>query len=453
MIVNKLKRDYPVYVFFAMCIVAISLIFNQNIWYDESFTLSLIGYNFGDMLNIIKSDMHPPLYFVSLKLFCNLFGYSILATKIFSLLGHIGTLLIGCTIVKKRYGNLASAVFMLTLSGTPYILYFSSQQRAYSWCIFFVTLCFLEALQFLQEKKTKHCVAYTVAGTLAAYNHIFALLAIGIIFAFVNICTFVSKRDLLKKVLLADLCIILMYIGWFFVLLKQTASASNNFWLNSVEKLSVKVFLIGIAFGALFLLQKKCRKLPVVFALVCVMSIQIIGLFTTIFIRPFYIARYCVVVSGIFAFAFAFVISQQRLIIKKIALPILCLFSVLAFIFTARFEYNSSLQDFRTRMETRVNSCQTFLYKDSTFGVISYYFPECTHISTRYKPWFDAFPKVEYVSKKEAVARFNKGDKAWHIINAADKIPDYIEENFSYKLVDEYKNDLNYFYLYELTKK
>ena len=45
----------------------VALIFNDNIWFDEAYTLALIRHSFGDVIGILKTDMHPPLYFISLK--------------------------------------------------------------------------------------------------------------------------------------------------------------------------------------------------------------------------------------------------------------------------------------------------------------------------------------------------------------------------------------------------
>lgn len=70
-------------IFTILSLFSISLIFNNNVWFDEAYTLSLIQHNYSEVIEILKSDMHPPLYFISLKFFCEIFGYSILVTKIF----------------------------------------------------------------------------------------------------------------------------------------------------------------------------------------------------------------------------------------------------------------------------------------------------------------------------------------------------------------------------------
>lgn len=60
----KVRANHTVYIIFAvLSLFSLTLIFNDNIWFDEAYTLSLIQHNYSDIINILKSDMHPPLYF------------------------------------------------------------------------------------------------------------------------------------------------------------------------------------------------------------------------------------------------------------------------------------------------------------------------------------------------------------------------------------------------------
>lgn len=453
---ERLKKHYsklPYAIFAVLSLFSVCLIFNNDLWFDEAYTVSLIRHDFGDVIDILKTDMHPPLYFLSLKLFCTAFGYSIPVTKLFSVLGYIATLLLGLTLVKKHYGAQSSIVYMLTVGAVPMSLYFSVQQRSYQWCIFFVALCFLKALLFLETRKPSHCILFVAAGLLAAYNHIYALLAAGIVFAFVNIYVLVKDRKLLKYVIISDAAMIAGFSPWLIQLLNQTKAASGSFWLTGVEPLSVVVFASGIAFSALILAKKENRRLAVAFAMVCVMSIQFIGLFVTIFIRPFYIARYCVVTLGIFALLIAFGVKDVKKGLRKFVLILLCIMNVACFAVTATFEYSRSMSNFFNRLDNRLSAKDSFVYCDSSFGIMSYYYPDNRHICTYNEPWFAAFEKVECVDKDGLKQSLSDGGSIWFVKNAHAKIPDYIESDFVTEKVDDFRCDFNYFELYSLKEK
>lgn len=454
-IMHRLNNHYNnlQYIIFAiLSIFSISLIFNNNIWFDEAYTLSLIQHNYSEMIEILKTDMHPPLYFISLKCFCEAFGYSILVTKIFSVIGYIATLLLGLTIIKKHFGNNTSIVYMLTVGAIPMSLYFSVQQRSYQWCIFFVTFCFLEALLFLETQKTYHCVIFVVTALFSSYNHIYALLAVGIIFAFVNIYALAKNRKLMKAIIISDITMITGYSPWIIPLFYQAEAASGNFWLNGMEPLSVIVFVFGVVISALILAKKGNRRLPVIFAIICVLSIQAIGLLVTIFIRPFYIARYSVVILGVFALLIAFVAKNTKVKFKKAICILLCVLNIICVVVTGMFEYNSSMNDFFTRFDKISSSSDAFIYCDSSFGIMSYYFPENTHICTYKKAWFDAFDNIECINKNELANKISSYYTVWFVKNELTKMPKYIENDFKPKLVDSFKCDFNTFEVY-LVKK
>lgn len=439
-------------IFTILSLFSISLIFNNNVWFDEAYTLSLIQHNYSEVIEILKSDMHPPLYFISLKFFCEIFGYSVLVTKIFSVLGYIATLSLGCTVIKKHFGLGTSIVYMLTIGTIPMSLYFSVQQRSYEWCIFFVTLCSIEALLFIENHKSHHCILFVIAALFASYNHIYALLAVGIIFAFVNIYIFIKNRRLLKEIIISDISMIISYSLWIIPLLNQAKSASGSFWLTSVEPLSIIVFVSGIVISAVILTKKENRRLPVIFAIISILSIQFTGLFVTVFIRPLYIARYSVVVLGIFALLIAFGTKNTKGKFKKALCILLCVINIICAIATGMFEYNSSMNKFFDRFDKIISPSNTFIYCDSSFGIMSYYFPEYTHICTYSEPWFVAFDNIECINKNELSNKIPPNDTVWFVKNELTKTPEYIQSNFDLELVDSFKCDFNTFNVY-LAKK
>lgn len=445
-------NNLPYIIFAILSLFSISLIFNNNVWFDEAYTLSLIRHNYSEVIEILKSDMHPPLYFISLKFFCDIFGYSVLVTKIFSVLGYIATLLLGCTLVKKNFGSVTSMVYMLTIGAIPMSLYFSVQQRSYEWCIFFVTLCFTAALLFIESHKSHHCILFVIAALFAAYNHIYALLAVGIIFAFVNIYIFIKSRKLIKAIIISDISMIVSYSLWIIPLLNQAESASGSFWLTSVEPLSIIVFVSGIVISTAILLKKENRRLPIIFAIISILSIQFTGLFVTAFIRPLYIARYSVVVLGIFALLIAFGTKSTKVKFKKALCILLCVLNIVCVVMTGMFEYNSSMTNFLNRFKEINSSSDTFVYCDNAFGIMSYYYPENRHICTYSKLWFAAFDNVECIDKNELSDKIQPDDTVWFVKNKLTQTPKYIERDFELELADSFKCDFNTFEVY-LVKK
>lgn len=447
-----MKNKYtPYIVFLVLSFLPIALIFNDNIWFDESYTLSLIQHDYNDIIEILKSDMHPPLYFLSLKVFCNIFGYSICVSKIFSVLGYIATLLLGCTIYKKRFGNYTSILYMLIISACPMTLYFAVQQRAYSWCIFFVTFCFIEALLFIENRGKYHSILFAVSALLASYNHIYALLAVGIIYVFVNIYIFVKNRCLWLYILIADLIVVLGYFPWLAVLFNQVKGASDSFWLTELEPLSIELFIIGMIIAFVMLIQKRNRTLPIIFGTVSFLVLQIIGLAVSLFIRPLYLARYASVILGVFSIFAAMCVSNYSKKIKQIFCILICAVNVISFISIAQFEYNPSFDNFKKNFQSVVTTSDTFVYCDSSFGILSYCYPQNRHICSYYISWFDAFGNVEYIEKDKISAELVNEETIWFVVNTQKKLPQWITKKFELERYDTFTIDFNTFDVYALS--
>lgn len=175
-------------------------------------------------------------------------------------------------------------------------------------------------------------------------------------------------------------------------------------------------------------------------------------MFVTIFIRPLYIARYSVVVLGIFAILIAFGVNNTKEKFKKAVCIGLSVLNVICVIATGIFEYNSSMNKFFDRFDKIAAPSNTFIYCDSSFGIMSYYFPDDRHICTYSKPWFAAFDNVECIDKNDLPDKISPNSTVWFVKNELTKTPGYIQSNFIIEFVDSFKCDFNTFTVYRLKK-
>ena len=54
------------------------------LWFDESVSVALISRSWAHMWSRVADDIGPPLYFVVLKLWCTVFGQSLLSLRLLS---------------------------------------------------------------------------------------------------------------------------------------------------------------------------------------------------------------------------------------------------------------------------------------------------------------------------------------------------------------------------------
>ena len=96
-----------------------SLIFNQNVWTDEIFTLKLIQNDFAGIVEGTAADVHPPLYYFLARAALLIFGDSLQVQKLVTILPMSLTLLLGATKVRRQVSDATACFFLWTLGWLP----------------------------------------------------------------------------------------------------------------------------------------------------------------------------------------------------------------------------------------------------------------------------------------------------------------------------------------------
>jgi uncharacterized membrane protein len=144
---------------------------DQSLWLDEAVTAKVVkSFSYIEIVkNFSPGDFHPPLYYLFMKLWTNIFGYSEISLRmpsvIFSLLIGYIIYLIG----KQKKAGLWAVVFFLF---NPLIVYYSQEARMYMMATFFLT----SALYYLVNNKNIFLLAlFTILSFWTFYGSIFLI--------------------------------------------------------------------------------------------------------------------------------------------------------------------------------------------------------------------------------------------------------------------------------------
>ncbi|MCL2355089.1 MAG: hypothetical protein FWC68_04385 [Oscillospiraceae bacterium] len=93
--------------------------FHTNLWFDEAYTVGIVGHNFAEIWEITGNDVHPPLYYWMLRI-VSFFTTSIIAYRLFSVVAIVLLATLGYTHIKKDFGDkvriyLFISCFILTI--------------------------------------------------------------------------------------------------------------------------------------------------------------------------------------------------------------------------------------------------------------------------------------------------------------------------------------------------
>jgi mannosyltransferase len=165
-------RRYELAALAALTLLAAALRFwhldSQSYWYDESYTVDLVGRSLGDMLSTIpRTESTPPLYYLLAWLWAKVFGTSEAGLR--SLSAVIGTATVPVVWSAARgFFNARIALIAAALAAVnPWFVWYSQEARSYVLLVFTTAL----TLVFLSRRRI---ALWAGAAILALLTHYFA---------------------------------------------------------------------------------------------------------------------------------------------------------------------------------------------------------------------------------------------------------------------------------------
>lgn len=234
---------------------------NQSLWHDEA-TSALVARDFSVaeiLAQFSPGDFHPPLYYLMLHFWIQVFGTSEVAIRMLSVLFGVATIwvvfLIGKILIEQinwKFPEVA-ALFLAT-SGLH--IYYSQEARMYVPAVFFTTLSVLFFLKIIKAKKQRAIdwVGLVTVSTLLLYTDYLPVF----LFLFFALYLLVFERKHLKKSvanwLLSTTAILFLFLPWVPILFGQLAAGlgvqmTNPQWWNVLGGTNVKeLALVPIKF-------------------------------------------------------------------------------------------------------------------------------------------------------------------------------------------------------------
>ncbi len=271
-------RDILGYLLLGVSVVLLGrslvLCFSNDIWYDELFTVGMIGHSYGELVGLTARDVHPPLYYMITKFFVDLCKLllpgvrAVAAAKIVSVLPYFVLLLYSVTFIRKRFGIFTGGVFLFCVVAMPQLSGYTVEVRMYSWALLFVTAAFLHgygAVQGPEDKEDCHhgrpsAAAYGAAdrpkgeeggdsgrtkgmrqklhgaamacyALAAAYTQYFAAVAAAMVFLYVLFELLRRDRRRIREWFLWVAAAAAGYTPWLVALYRQVTAVNANYWI------------------------------------------------------------------------------------------------------------------------------------------------------------------------------------------------------------------------------
>jgi uncharacterized membrane protein len=237
-----------IYLILLLALVLRLVNINQSLWLDEAIgAIAARDYTYREIFTeLMTRDNHTPLYYLLLKAWTNVFGFSELSIRMPSILFGIGTvyltfkvaeeisksnswkLKIGKPILSlpKDWKFPEVAALMLATSGLH--IYYSQEARMYSMAAFFASLAVYAYIRIIKEAKphNKHWVIFSLSVAALVFTDYVPVFLLPVFWIYGIYKT--KNKTWWKYLLLSHIPLVILSILWLPIILIQAESGK---WL------------------------------------------------------------------------------------------------------------------------------------------------------------------------------------------------------------------------------
>lgn len=456
-------------------IIFISLgIFHTNLWFDETYSVAIADHSFAEIWTIGGNDVHPILYYWMLKIISLLTGSSIIAYRIFSMLGIAVLGILGYTHIRKDFGEKTGLLFSFFSFFMAEMPIYANEVRMYSWAITFASICAIYAYRiFKNENSNKNWIIFFISSLASIYTHYYGLMAAGLINLALFIYLIIKKRkkDIIK-IIIFGIAQLLLYAPWLLYFVKQLGNVSGGFWIGFsypdtiIELLFCQMtgglnrvmsaVIITIIYTLIVVLackeKKENKKLkPAILSISIYFAVIIAAIIMTALLHTSIVYyRYLFVITGLLIFTISYVLANQEN--NKLTIFICTIVAIMGIMTNCKMvkeNYSSNNNEVLAYLEKNLQENDEMVYLRIGNGAITavnfkdykqyFYNPENWGVEEAYKaysPQMDTYVTTDFIE--------TLGNRVWLIDDDQSALYDTtFKDRNDYKMISskEFKAD------------
>lgn len=237
-----------------------------SLWHDEAFSALMIRFDWPEMFRRLALDVHPPMYYIFLKIWHFIFGDKLLSLRGFSV--FFGVLTVWATWLFTKYTFKSEkmalwAAFLVALS--PFQLQNVTEARMYTMGAFFSVLgayflvrALREQKQFYDDQKLNmpnlpqdiklkksfiwHYLWFAVCAGIMDLTHyylLFTMSALCLYALIYHICHYKNNYKSYVTLLLSYIVIAVLFLPWLKQFIFQYKQVQAGYWIPAMDIWSI----------------------------------------------------------------------------------------------------------------------------------------------------------------------------------------------------------------------
>ncbi|HEY3142501.1 MAG TPA: glycosyltransferase family 39 protein [Acidimicrobiales bacterium] len=154
--------------------VALRFYSRSNLWLDEALSVNIARLSLGDLLDALRHDGHPPLYYLLLHYWMDLVGDGDNAVRLLSGFFGVACLPLAWIAGRRVAGSAGARWTVVVVALSPYAIRYSTETRMYSLVMLLVLAGYLLVNDALHDPKTWRLVSIAVITGLLLLSHYWA---------------------------------------------------------------------------------------------------------------------------------------------------------------------------------------------------------------------------------------------------------------------------------------
>jgi hypothetical protein len=206
----------------------------QALFGDELYSHAVVhGAGLGDLYDrIVATENTPPLYYVAARLTAHL-GDDTVWLRLPSVLAGVAAIPLAGALGRRLAGEWAGALAAACVAGSPFLVYYSIEARAYMLALALTLGAVLLLLRALRDDDRLAWAAFALCSAAALYTHVVTAAVLTAAAAW----ALVAHRDRWQPLLLSAGAAVVLYVPWIPSVLAQGRGA-GQFKLKGLSLLS-----------------------------------------------------------------------------------------------------------------------------------------------------------------------------------------------------------------------
>jgi len=212
-----------------------------SLWFDELSTAGRIDYPLIQVIKNLFVSSFPPLYYILMHLWVNIFGVSEITLRFPSLIFSVLSIFFIFKLTKTLYDEKLGLISALLLSISPYSINYAQEAKMYSMLWFLGILSFYYFYKFTNDPTKRNLFLYILFTTLSIYT-----LYVGFLFIIVhNICYFIFfEKKQTKRWLLGQFFVLLLYLPWIYIFIDNALKRTGITWIYPTHNYLITIVSI-----------------------------------------------------------------------------------------------------------------------------------------------------------------------------------------------------------------